>query len=647
MTKFITDEPLQTERVAFSDIEANGLDPDQVWCGHVKSVGGPLDGSQSFTWNGPRKFNIDAYVDHLIDLQRHGYSLVFHNGLYYDIPVLRKLTRHADELIITPDRYLDTLVMSRSEFPRRQPGHSLADWGPNLGFDKIQIEDEQWERWDPLMVERCAVDVEITEGVFRRVLERFAEDHSDTDKNFVPWRAIRTEHLCAIDCAAMSHLGMTLDVPYSQKLLSQFLTQKETEEARTLEVFQGVWERKGKPKNYKIKPNKRSPFYGAIEPHDEWFVTPVRFAPFNPSSDDHIAKVLTSRGWTPKVFTLKGRPKINDETLAEAARTIPDAYPLIEYRHTVKKIGQLNAPINSKGFGGGWLQHVSPMDNRVRPHLNHCGTNTWRPSCAGPNLQQVEKSKEMRSAWLPTDGWYLVGADAEGIELRALGHYMAELDGGSYARAVVSGNKADGTDPHTILQRALVLPERDDAKTSIYAFIYGAQFPKLGSIMRGALIDAGIDPNERFPKWSNTKIGEWMADRIRDRVPGLIELKEDVTWAATDRGYLYGLLGHRLWVDAPYAALNVLFQAAGATIMKVARIIAAEYLKEEGLVDGRDYRFLLWVHDEYQVEAATQVAAEIVRTSLIRAIIDAGPELDLQCELGATAAIGTNWSETH
>ena len=69
-----------------------------------------------------------------------------------------------------------------------------------------------------------------------------------------------------------------------------------------------------------------------------------------------------------------------------------------------------------------------------------------------------------RSCFKVPDGHYLVGCDAEGIQLRILAHYMKSKD---YVEAIVDGRKEDLTDIHNLNKRALgsVCKDRDTAKT--------------------------------------------------------------------------------------------------------------------------------------------------------------------------------------
>jgi DNA polymerase-1 len=68
-----------------------------------------------------------------------------------------------------------------------------------------------------------------------------------------------------------------------------------------------------------------------------------------------------------------------------------------------------------------------------------------------------------------------VGADASGLELRMLAHYMDDAD---YTNEILTG------DIHTANQKAAGLATRDQAKTFIYAFLYGAGDAKIGECGR-------------------------------------------------------------------------------------------------------------------------------------------------------------------
>ena len=84
--------------------------------------------------------------------------------------------------------------------------------------------------------------------------------------------------------------------------------------------------------------------------------------------------------------------------------------------------------------------------------------------------------EECRSLFTVADGNRLVGVDVSGLELRC-SKLFAKYDGGAYADTVVNG------DIHTENQKAAGLPTRNQAKTFIYGFLYGAGAGKIGSIV--------------------------------------------------------------------------------------------------------------------------------------------------------------------
>ena len=115
---------------------------------------------------------------------------------------------------------------------------------------------------------------------------------------------------------------------------------------------------------------------------------------------------------------------------------------------------------------------MDPATNRVHGKVRTIGTITGRMSHNSPNMAQVPASyspygKECRELWCIEDKkkYKLVGADASGLELRCLAHYMNDKD---FTNEVLSG------DIHTANMRAAGLTDRDQAKTFIYAFLYGA-----------------------------------------------------------------------------------------------------------------------------------------------------------------------------
>ena len=117
----------------------------------------------------------------------------------------------------------------------------------------------------------------------------------------------------------------------------------------------------------------------------------------------------------------------------------------------------------------------------------------------------------------------LVGCDASGLELRMLAHYMAFYDGGQYAKIVTEG------DVHTVNQQAAGLETRDQAKTFIYALLYGAGDEKIGNIAGG-----------------NAQLGQKLKRKFFSSLPALARLQADVQRKVKHGGELIGLDGRIL-----------------------------------------------------------------------------------------------------
>lgn len=204
-----------------------------------------------------------------------------------------------------------------------------------------------------------------------------------------------------------------------------------------------------------------------------------------------------------------------------------------------------------------------------------------------------------------------------------LAHYMND---DTYTDTLLNG------DIHSLNQKMAGLPTRDDAKTFIYAFNYGAGDAKIGSIIsKGA------------------REGKAIKARFLAANPALAQLITNVT-AACGRGYLVGLDGRRLIMRRnpsngqvmKHKALNTLLQGAGSVVMKHSIVILDRLIKDNNLHSVK----VLDMHDEAQFECLPE-EAEAHGKLTVQSIKEAGVLLNLNCPLDAEYSIGRNWSETH
>ena len=296
-------------------------------------------------------------------------------------------------------------------------------------------------------------------------------------------------------------------------------------------------------------------------------------------------------------------------TLKETAELIK------EYLMVQKRVAQIES----------WIDAVGD-DGRVHGRVITNGAVTGRMTHLKPNMAQIPNAgspygPECRQCWTVEDGNVLVGADASGLELRMLAHYMGDDD---YVKTVTEGSSKNGTDVHTVNQRAAGLSTRDQAKTFIYAFLYGAGDAKIGSIIGG-----------------NARDGERLKSAFLKGTPALQRLRDKIALYAT-KGYVPGLDGRKIWVRSEHAALNSLLQGAGAIVMKKALVILEMSLRKEKLF----HKFVANVHDEWQIETNPECADRVGKLA-VEAIREAGRVYNLRCPLDGEYKIGKNWKETH
>ena len=203
-----------------------------------------------------------------------------------------------------------------------------------------------------------------------------------------------------------------------------------------------------------------------------------------------------------KKRTETGKAKVDETTLAEVG--IPEADLVLEYLTLGKRVGMLRS----------WLDSVD-TDGRIHGRVNTCGAVTGRMTHSKPNLAQIPSDAIYRECFTVEDGNKLVGCDASGLELRMLAHYMQDE---TYTDLILNG------DIHSHNQQLAGLPTRNDAKTFIYALLYGAGDAKIGTIVGGGA-KAGRELRHKFmsglPAYGKLveKIGNIMFKR--GTLPGL------------------------------------------------------------------------------------------------------------------------------
>ena len=565
------------------DIETNGLKPTKIWCLCA------IKGDNMYTLENPTKEMVEELFS---DVTVH----IGHNLIGYDIPAVERLLN-----VSIKGEIIDTLVMSRLYNPQLEGGHSLAAWGERLNFPKGDYYD--WSALTPEMVEYCKQDVSVTQRLYEKLSGLLSEFGDNS---------ITLEH--SVQCAITQQIqnGWLLDERKATDLVAELKEKQYDLEEAVHEKFRPLptFVKEIEPK---FKKDGRLSSVGLKFLGDDWQNVAGRFSridwpEFNLGSRQQIGRYLRRFGWKPEKFTETGQAIVDEKTL-ETVTDIPEAQLISEYLMVGKRIAQVQS----------WLDAIED-DGRVHGQVNACGAVTGRMTHSKPNMAQVPAvgapyGYECRACWIVPDGHKLVGVDASGLELRMLAAMMKDPE---YTDEVVNG------DIHTKNQNAAGLATRAQSKTFVYAFLYGAGDAKIGSIVGGSARD-----------------GQKLKQKFLDNTPALAELREKVS-IASQRGYLKGLDGRRLWVRSEHASLNTLLQGAGAVVMKKALQIFTDYAPKWNLT----YKLLGSIHDEYQIEAPED-QADKVGWLMVECIKAAGVALDLKCPLDGEYKVGNNWAETH
>lgn len=518
------------------------------------------------------------------------------------------------------DKVADTLTLARMAFITER-NHSLAAWGMRVGHYKDDYKGD-YQTFDEEFAKYSRQDIVVGRALWRKV------------KHAIEWgdgKVYEIEAKAAFCTSLQEQYGFCFDVARAQELhatLAQEVADLTVQLRDTFPAFKREYTFTPKVNNSKLGYRKGEPFTKRWE--DD----------FNPSSRQQIAEALVRDGWEPLDFTPTGQPKVDEETLLACRHS--GAQPLVTYLRTKKTLGAILGEGRSKGY----LSLVKPS-GRMHGRVNTLGAVTWRMAHSSPNTANVSKDPRVRSLFIATPGMVLCGVDGKEIQARFLAHYLHRYDDGVYADRLLNGDKALGTDGHTLNLTALRpygLVSRDGAKTALYARIFGCRAPRMWQTINEDRVKHDLAPH---PKSRMQRVGQGAIDALGRSIVGLNELLEDVQATGKDRGWLKGIGGAQVPVSAPHAALVSLLQHGEAVAMKLALgIFEFEHTQPGGYVHGRDYGYCSNVHDEVQFECLPELAPTL-SAIFAECIAEAGRRLETRCPLAGEAKMGVNWMETH
>lgn len=632
-------------RVEVADLEANGLlhEADRVWCGVFKDIH-TNEMSKYEPWD------IDKMLSHLDSVD----VLIMHNGIGYDLPLLRKLYGYEFK-----GKVVDTLLMSRMQDPnRRLPPNcpdtkmgpnSVGAWGYRVGRGKPNHDD--WDNYSDAMLHRCTEDVEIQHLIYKALLE---------EGKGLGWRNahINSSKLFGI-LQKQEEYGWLFDKEYAERCIHQLSHWIDRIDRSLLPKLPNVLvieeaKVKGVPK-YVKKPFLKNGKYSASSL--TWLdnsglpvgnprviggpFSRVSFRPVDLNSNAETKAYLLEAGWIPEEWNKN----------ADGVRTSPklsqgEAFEGVQGRGgrlIVKRVQSRHRRSQIEG----WVKSLRD-DGRISQVISgiaQTGRLTHKCIVNVPGLESFY-GKQMRKCFTSKDGYKIVGTDSAGCQNRML---AARVNDPKFTEILVNGDKDKGTSIHQVNQQAIKAIAGFEvtyrtSKNLNYAFMFGASDKKLGSMINGTEGDGAqirkalLSISPGFENLVESLTEEWRSNAK----------KRPNKWGKLDYhgGWIKGLDGRPIFIESEHCILVYMLQSDEAILMQYALVFLQEWLDEKGWTHGEEYGFVANVHDEFQAEVREDLCEEYKKLAN-RSIAYAGEYLKINCPHVGESDVGDNWSETH
>lgn len=344
---------------------------------------------------------------------------------------------------------------------------------------------------------------------------------------------------------------------------------------------------------------------------------------FNIASSKQLGEILFEKLGLPHGKKTKTGYSVSEDVLSDLVGIHPIIRLILDYRHYTKLQSTYVVGLQPLVRGG-----------RIHTEFNQCITTTGRLSSTNPNLQNIparsEESKDIKRAFLPSEGCVLVSADYSQIELRLLAH-MSEDE-----QLIDAFNNDDDIHAITAAQilnipiEQVTADQRRDAKAVNFGIIYG-------------ISGFGLAENLSIPQYKAREfINNYFVMHPRVRA-----YMDNCVVRARESGYAETLLGRRrnlsdlkssnymVRSSAERMAMNTPLQGSAADIIKLAMLGV-----EKRLADKKS-NMILQIHDELIIDTARDELDEVM------AILTQEMEnaVQLKVPLIAKAGSAQDWGE--
>ena len=347
---------------------------------------------------------------------------------------------------------------------------------------------------------------------------------------------------------------------------------------------------------------------------------------FNVNSTKQLREILFER----LELTPQKKTKTGYSTDAASLEKLRGEHPIIEHLLDYREVEKLRST-----YGEGLLAEVGEGD-RIRATFNQTVARTGRLSSDKPNLHNIPVRSEMgrafRKAFVPADGFELLVADYNQIELRCIAH-LAEDPGliGSF-EAGEDIHNATASRVFDVKSEDVTVEQRSKAKMVSYGLAYGMEAYGLSQRL-GIPVDEAAEILKAY----------------FEAFPAVRKYMDDTVAETRERGYTETLFGRRRKIPelassnfrirqaGERQAMNAGIQGLAADIFKVALVNLDEALRS----DDYESRLILQVHDEVILEV-TADERDHMATMTTEIMADA---FDLSVPLEVNLAFGPSWAE--
>ncbi|HOK97731.1 MAG TPA: DNA polymerase I [Bacteroidales bacterium] len=353
--------------------------------------------------------------------------------------------------------------------------------------------------------------------------------------------------------------------------------------------------------------------------------------PFNIASPRQLGEILFEHLKIPYEgkLTKTKQYSTNEETLQQLIDKHPIVEKILDYRGLTKLLST---------YVDALPKLINPNTGKIHTSFNQTLTVTGRLSSNNPNLQNIpirdEKGREIRKAFIPSEGNLLLSADYSQIELRIIAHMSNDTNMIEAFLSDADIHAATAAKIFKVPLEAVDREQRRKAKTANFGIIYGISAFGLAQRMNISRKEASDLIAEYFKTF-----------------PGVQRYMTEIIQFAREKGYVETLFKRRRYLPdihsqnatvrgmAERNAINSPIQGSAADIIKVAMINIFDKMRERKLKT----KMILQVHDELVFDVFPSELDEV--TELVRYEMEHA--YTLKVPLKVDVGVGKNWLEAH